>query len=104
MFLIKLQPQLLESPCLRRIEFVGPAHFVAELKEKSGNSAHAATGDADQMNAMTFARQKFRKIDILGHHRVNFSMVVATRSAASRGARLADFSDICRTCSGGSTI
>jgi len=45
-------------------------------------------GDADEMNGVPFLRQEFCKIDILRHDCVYFSIVTATRLAASR-ARVA---------------
>jgi len=61
----------------------------------------AAPGDPDEMNVVPFLGQEFCKIDIrLGHDWVYFSMVAATRLAASRGARWEHLSDIRRSCSG----
>src|SRR5205085_9164530 len=79
--------------------------MVAELEKKPGNSAHAAAGHADEMNVMSFLRQKFCQVDISrGHDWVYFSMVAATRLAASRGANRPAASDIRRSCSGSSII
>ena len=83
---------------------------MAKLEKKPGNSAHAAPGHADEMNVVPFLRQEFCKsrlrrgyggrVDILRHDWVYFSIVAATRLAASRGARCEHLSDIRRSCSG----
>ena len=104
MLLIKLQAEPLEPISFERIQFVRAADIVAELKEKAGDSAHAAAGHADEMDGVPFLRQEFCKIDILRHDCVYFSMVAATRLAASRGASRAALSDIRRSCSGRSII
>src|SRR5438477_20773 len=73
-------------------------------KEKPGNSAHPAPSDANEVNVVPFTRQEFCKIDILRHDWVYFSIVTATRLAASRGARCEHLSDIRRSCSGRSIM
>src|SRR2546421_6111714 len=100
MLLIKFQTQAPQPVRFERIQFVRATHVVAKLQEKAGDSAHAAACDADQVNGVSFLRQEFCKIDILRHDSVYFSIVVATRFAASRGASLPDSSDIRRSCSG----
>src|SRR2546430_16078176 len=76
---------------------------MSELKKQSRDPAQPGAGNADEVNRVSLARQKFRKIDILRHDCVYFSMVAATRFAASRGASCEDFSAIRRRCSGRST-
>src|ERR671925_221551 len=104
MLVKKFQPEPLEPIGFECVQFVRAAHFVPELKKQSGDSAHSASRDADQMDCVPLACQKFRKIDILRHDCVYFSIVAATRFAASRGASCEDFSDIRCRCSGRSII
>ena len=99
MLMIKFQAKPFQAVRFQRIQFVRAADVVAELEKQPGNSAHPAARNADEMNGVPFLRQEFCKIDFLRHDCVYFSIVAATRFAASRGARCELFSDIRRSSS-----
>ena len=56
MLTMKYQAETSKAFRFLGIEFVRTADFVSELKQKAGNSAHAAPGHANQMNAVAFSR------------------------------------------------
>src|SRR5690242_10000458 len=97
---IKFQAEPLKPCGFLRIQFVRTADVVTKLQQQPGNPTHSAAGDADQVNTMALSSQKFSQVGIFRHDWVNFSIVIATRFAASPGASCNAFSDIRRSCSG----
>src|SRR5262245_3517982 len=116
MLILKAQAEPLQSIRLGRRGLVGPADGVSQRNEKPCETAHTASRHADQVNLMLFTGQKSRqvryrlaawkffatRIAACGscfrreiHEWVYFSIVFATRPAASLGARRAQFADIC---------
>src|SRR5438477_2323782 len=96
MLVIKFQTESLQAFHLERNGLVRPAHPVTKLEQERGNATHPAAGNADQVNAVVFAREKSRQIEfsLRRHAAVYRSMVSTTALAALRDESRAEFFDI----------
>src|SRR5947207_15124016 len=85
----KSQAQALQPFHFERNRFIRSAHLVAKLEQKGRDTAHAAPGHTDEVDAMMLARKKTRQIELgrPGFHLatlVYFSIVSTTALAAFR--------------------
>ena len=64
MLLTKTQTQALQSIRLERAHFIRAADVVPKLEQKRRNAAHAAPGDADEVNPMTLMREQLWQIEL----------------------------------------
>src|SRR5215211_851886 len=62
MLFMKAQAEPLQALGFRRCNLVRAAHRVSQLDEKPSQTAHAASGNADEVNLMLFGGQKPRQV------------------------------------------